>query len=434
MANLVPGHVLNNRFLLIEQLGQGSFGMAFHSFDLELKQNVVVKVLQSANPTEEEVLCFKAEAKNLSLVESPYVVGCLGYFDSEGANAAPVIVTEFRWGRPLFRISQGEGRIGETSGYLRLQVLVNILAQVSEGLKAIHKAGVIHRDLKGDNVVVDENWHADIIDFGMSGSKFDLSDRRSGAVRFYAPESEVSGCSELTDIYALGVLMFQVLGGEFPIHRLPVDLKFLIPHRFYNENDIEITAEVAGKLNDIFLKACAEKPSDRFQSAAEFANELWSVSNYFFTKRNFGSKPLAKPWFQGELSLKEFARHVMLLTNENIQSNEYLRLDGYFINQTERMSTSGNRSPAFIFELKGCKYQINLDSSRLSLYRLAKDIRKAAASKNSIESVFSPTILSGGDRCLRLSSNFPKLDGSIPANGFYCYAVEDMQKKPSFEE
>ncbi len=169
MAYIDPGSVLNDRFLLISELGSGTFGLTHHSFDLELKHNVAIKFLKNASPSAKELKALKAEEQMVNSLTSPYVIKSLGYFPGVGSNPADLICFEYPQGAKTldYVAAMLRGQDADYSHEGALLSVLTLLAQCADGLGALHEKEILHRDLKPNNIVVDLHFRAKLIDFGL---------------------------------------------------------------------------------------------------------------------------------------------------------------------------------------------------------------------------------------------------------------------------
>ncbi|MBW2277033.1 MAG: protein kinase, partial [Deltaproteobacteria bacterium] len=272
---LVPGTVLDGRYHLLRVLGEGGMGLVFEAEHLGLGRRVAVKVLHDrvlddANAVER----FRREAQIIGGLGHPNIVGASDFgVTQEGHHYLAMDLLD---GVAL------TDRIHKRD--LSPRELAEIMAEVCDGLEAAHAAEVIHRDLKPDNIYLTSNG-ARILDFGIA-KRTGLEEQAQaltrtghicGTVEYIAPE-QIRGLSHdpRSDLYAVGVIMYEALTGETPYHGRTVGETLhralngkLVPPR-KRTGDRTIPAD----LEAVCVKALARKADKRYQSAAELAAAL----------------------------------------------------------------------------------------------------------------------------------------------------------------
>ena len=204
-ARLRPGVVVEGRFEIVREVGRGGFGVVHEARDLSLGRTVAFKVVSSAvngAMREERLLREAAAAARLS---HPNIVQL---HDLGHSEYGPYLVLEMLRGRTLAERLEG--------GPLPVREAVHMARDVAAALAHAHSAGVIHRDLNPRNVFVDEEGHAKVLDFGLARA-FGQRGVQGGTAGYMAPEQwRGAPEDERTDVFALGVLTFQMLMGELP--------------------------------------------------------------------------------------------------------------------------------------------------------------------------------------------------------------------------
>jgi serine/threonine protein kinase len=208
---------------------------------------------------------FAREAHIAQTVSNPHVVPVLGTGEHEGI---PYMVARFIDGRSLEQKLKDEGR-------LDLPTAVDICAQVAIGLEALWEAGMIHRDVKPGNVLLDNEGQAYVTDFGLAkdprGSILTLPGQALGSMDYMAPE-QIRGedVTAQSDLYALGCMMFECLNGLPPFADRP-GMRVLMAHLQDEPADpAGVSAEVATAIKSALAKA----PEDRPRSGTEYARNL----------------------------------------------------------------------------------------------------------------------------------------------------------------
>jgi len=274
-GSLAPGTVLDERYHLLRVLGEGGMGLVFEAEHIGLGRRVAVKVLHDrvlddANAVER----FRREAR---------IIGGLGHPNIVGASDFGVT----REGHHYLAMDLLDGTsLTERIAHRDLppHELARILAEVCDGLAAAHAAGVIHRDLKPDNIYLTSKG-ARILDFGIAkrtgleeeSQALTRTGHICGTVEYIAPE-QIRGLTDdpRSDLYAVGVIMYEALTGQTPfrgrtvgetLHRALNDK--LVPPR-KRTGDRTIPAD----LEAICLKALSRRSDKRFRSAGEMAAAL----------------------------------------------------------------------------------------------------------------------------------------------------------------
>ncbi|HTM21263.1 MAG TPA: serine/threonine-protein kinase [Kofleriaceae bacterium] len=266
------GEVIGNRYRVQRLLGRGGMGAVYLADDEVLGEPVALKIIASAWSTDPGALVdrFRREASAARKVSSPNVIRIhdLG----ETRDGLLYLSMEYFPGRTLADMLAARGRLSAAD-------LADIGGQVCDGLGAAHGAGVVHRDLKPQNVLVGERNAVKLIDFGLAKTAFLASLTATGLMmgspHYMSPE-QVRGkeCDARSDIYSLGALVYHAATGHPP---------------FEGENAIaigfahcseaprpprEICPDLSERLSDMLLRALAKDPRQRPASAAEFRAAL----------------------------------------------------------------------------------------------------------------------------------------------------------------
>jgi serine/threonine-protein kinase len=275
---LTVGEILQGRYRILREIGAGGMGTVYEGENLRIRRRVAIKVMRGTEePNAELVARFEREAQIASQIPSDHITEVLDLGELD--NGQHFIVMEFLAGESLAE------RL-ERSGRLEPRVLVALVRQVLAGLAAAHAAGVIHRDIKPDNVFIlgekaGQNDFVKLLDFGVSKLRRagnDVQLTQTGAVvgtpSYMAPE-QIGGAeaSPLWDLYAVGVLLYRGLTGDVPYKSLQLnDLVYKISlGRFTPPR--ERVPDIDPVLDALVCKAMS-RSTERFQSAEEFIAAL----------------------------------------------------------------------------------------------------------------------------------------------------------------
>jgi len=201
----IRGHVVAGRYELLALLGRGGMGMVFSARDRELDEVVALKMLHPSlsRGTQDRI---RREVKLARRITHRNVARTFELGEHQGSR---FLTMEFVDGEPLSHVLARQSR-------LPVERAAPIFIAVCEALEAAHEAGIVHRDIKPDNVLVEARGRVVVTDFGIAAFKDDAQDS-GGTPAYMAPEQVTAGELTLqTDLYALGVMMFEVLTGTMP--------------------------------------------------------------------------------------------------------------------------------------------------------------------------------------------------------------------------
>lgn len=282
--------ILLDRFELLELIGLGGKGEIWCAHDLVLDRMVAVKRITAVGFKDTDVVRFQREAKAACSVDHSNVIQML---DFGVAGEQPYMVMEYVEGINLADLIQ-------TQGAQNIAFALEIVAQTLDGIQAVHKAGIIHRDLKAENVMVlsreikdrtarYDDIHVKILDFGIAKSMDSTADAtltKKGAIvgtpRFMSPEqAQGNEVDHRCDLYSIGCIAFELLTG-FPVflgdtavETISMHIDSKPPTLKSKKPDVDFPAD----LETIIAKALAKEPSERYQSAAEMSGAMRLVQN-----------------------------------------------------------------------------------------------------------------------------------------------------------
>ena len=207
-GDFVAGTILASRYRIIGLVGKGGMGEVYKAEDMQLSQVVALKFLPEAVVGDEDMLTrFRGEVRNARQVSH---VNVCRVFDIGEIDGRHFLSMEFVDGDDLSELLTRVGRFTSERA-------VEISRQLCVGMEAIHKAGILHRDFKPANIIIDKKGIARITDFGIAGIEAEISkdEIRSGTPAYMSPE-QIAGreVSARSDIYALGLVIYEIFTGK----------------------------------------------------------------------------------------------------------------------------------------------------------------------------------------------------------------------------
>ncbi|GAB4208479.1 MAG: hypothetical protein OHK0013_27000 [Sandaracinaceae bacterium] len=276
---LQPGAVVDGRYRIVRELGRGGMGWVYEAEDIDLERKVAIKLARTELPW--ALGRFRREAAALATIRNEHVVAVHAYGHHEGA---PFFVMEHVQGEDLASIVGQHRKAGAQTPLVRS---VEILEDIARGLAAAHAAGVIHGDIKAENIVIERgSGRPVLVDFGLAHDtqrEFGGSARDEpilGTPQYIAPElywEDGARPTALSDIYALGVVGFELLTGQVPFDAADA-LAVLEMHRDVPPPAPSSLRPALLVLDELFLSALAKDPARRPQTAAALAARLGAVA------------------------------------------------------------------------------------------------------------------------------------------------------------
>jgi eukaryotic-like serine/threonine-protein kinase len=274
MSTDLLGLIIKGRYKLIDERGNGSFGTVYIARDLLSNYVYAAKIMHPDHAYDSELLeRFKREAYILQSLNDPHIVRIVDYGND---NNIYFIILYHVDGENL------KHYIVNDSPMEPLRAL-NYIIQAAEGLEAAYRRGVVHRDIKPQNLLVSNKGVVKIADFGLSRSNesptITGSDKFMGTAYYSAPEQVMRGHSADTrsDLYSLAVVLFEVLAGR-PPYTGGTAVDIIIKHQSEDIPSIcRLRPDLPPEMDAFMQKALAKSPSDRFQTPREFIAALEQV-------------------------------------------------------------------------------------------------------------------------------------------------------------
>ena len=258
-----------SHYTILAKLGEGGMGIVYKAQDTKLDRFVALKFLPpraSENP--ETKARFLQEAKAAAALNHPDICTIHGVEEHDGTM---FIVMEYMEGGTL--------RDAITKGELTLDNSIRLGIEIGEALQEAHSKGIVHRDIKSDNIMLTGRGQAKIMDFGLAKLKGSLKLTRStstvGTLAYMAPEQiQGADADARSDIFSFGVLLFEMLTGKLPFRG---EHEAAMMYSILNEAPESIQIHLpnaSAELLHIINRALEKDPEDRYQSASEMVSEL----------------------------------------------------------------------------------------------------------------------------------------------------------------
>jgi hypothetical protein len=281
-----PNEVIGDRYELGEPIGRGGMATIFRATDLRMGRLVAIKVLREVYSSDPKfVTRFQREARAASALQHPNIVQVFDYGQS---GESYYIVMEYVEGADLRRYLKRHGVLSNERA-------VEIAHDVALGLGAAHRRGIVHRDVKPQNILLNDDGLVKLTDFGIASMYKDAGDERLtttgmtlGTVQYYAPEqAQGEIVSPAADIYALGIVMYEMLTGRTPFDG---DTPVAVAMRHIQDPPdppSRMNPNIAPGLERIILRCLEKDPRDRYRDGDALA---YALENYTRTPpRRYGS-------------------------------------------------------------------------------------------------------------------------------------------------
>ena len=272
---LSSGQKIGERYEIVKSIGEGGMANVYMAQDTILDRKVAIKVLRGDLSHDEKFIRrFQREALSVSNLSHPNIVEVYDVGEEEGQH---YIVMEYIEGKTLKQLLQKRGS-------LTLSEVIDIMNQLTDGLTHAHNAYIIHRDIKPQNIMIEDDGLIKITDFGiamaLNSTQLTQTNSVMGSVHYLPPEqANGKGSTIKSDIYSLGILMYELLTGNVPFkgdNAVEIALKHLkerIPSIRRQNPTIPQSVE------NIVLKATAKNPKNRYDSVNDMHTDLVECLN-----------------------------------------------------------------------------------------------------------------------------------------------------------
>ncbi len=262
--------VLSASYALDREVGRGGMGIVYGAKDKRLKRTVAIKILPPELSFRSEIRTrFLREAETAAQLNHPHIVPIYSVDEAEGLVYFVMACVD----------GDNLGKRIHERGPLPIDDARRILAEVADALAYAHARGVVHRDVKPDNILFDEDGHALVTDFGIATARFHgrltNTGRAMGTPHYMSPEQAMGKMVDgRSDVYALGVVLYEVLAGAPPfdgpdaysvgykhVHEAPVPLE-------------EVDSRIPAAIARVVMRCLLKSPAERYATAAELAEAL----------------------------------------------------------------------------------------------------------------------------------------------------------------
>ena len=268
------GVVLDDRYQILEKIGQGGMAVVFRALDLRLNREVAIKIIRDELFRDADMLRrFYAEAHAVAQLSHP---GIVAVYDVSQNDNVGYLVMELISGITLKQYIDRKKTVP-------WKQVVHFARQIADALQHAHEHGIIHRDIKPMNIMLLQNGTTKVADFGIAAFENEIRETRGqavGSLHYIAPEQLRGGRADARgDVYSLGVTMYEMLTGYKPYTgETPADIlkkqssNSLLPVRAF---DVDVPSE----LEDIVLRAMDTNPDSRYQTAKDLKVALNTFAN-----------------------------------------------------------------------------------------------------------------------------------------------------------
>ncbi|MGD8538872.1 MAG: protein kinase [Candidatus Aminicenantes bacterium] len=275
VPDITRGSILSERYEIIEEIGKGGMGKVYKAFDKDINENIALKIIRPEIAANTQIITrFQNELKMARKIAHRNV--CKMY-DLGKDGDTKYISMEYVQGEDLKTTIK-------RMGPLTVGKAIHVARQVCEGLAEAHRIGVIHRDLKPRNIMIDRDGNARIMDFGIAASHEvkEISDSRImlGTPHYMSPE-QVSGkpTDRRSDIYSLGIIMFEMVTGQVPFDG-DTTISIALKHKSEQPpNPVEINYRIPDEFSQLILKCLKKDKENRYQSAEELLFDLRKIED-----------------------------------------------------------------------------------------------------------------------------------------------------------
>ncbi|WP_102400626.1 Stk1 family PASTA domain-containing Ser/Thr kinase [Haloimpatiens massiliensis] len=272
---MIGKNMLGNRYELLEKIGEGGMAEVYKAKCHILNRYVAIKILKNEFANNEDfVKKFQTEARAAGSLSDSRIVNIYDVGNEDNIN---YIVMEYIKGKTLKEVINEKGKIE----YIRA---IEIAIGIAKALECAHKNDIIHRDIKPHNIMITEEGNVKVTDFGIARvsnfSTITNTNKVVGSAHYFSPEQArgtIVDCR--SDIYSLGILMYEMVTGKVPYD---ADTPVSVALKHIQESvipPVQFNPDIPKSLNDLIIKCIEKEPIKRYQNAAELIEDLYSIKN-----------------------------------------------------------------------------------------------------------------------------------------------------------
>jgi serine/threonine protein kinase/Tfp pilus assembly protein PilF len=298
LKELSTGSTFAGRYQVIEELGKGGMGKVYKVFDTKIKEKIALKLIKSEIASDRETIeRFSNELKLARKIRHKNVCGMFDISEAEGAH---FITMEYVGGEDLKTMIRMSGMLG-------IGTVLSVGKQICDGLTEAHSQGVVHRDLKPTNIMIDKGGNVKIMDFGIARSLREKGITSPsvliGTPEYMSPEqAEAKEVDYRSDIYSLGIILYEMAAGRVPFEG-DTALSIAIKHKGeIPKNPKQFNPNIPDDLSGVVLKCLEKDKSKRYQTAGEVRSELEKIEKGIPTTERI--VPERKPVTSREITVK----------------------------------------------------------------------------------------------------------------------------------
>ncbi|WP_042200783.1 Stk1 family PASTA domain-containing Ser/Thr kinase [Paenibacillus camerounensis] len=264
------GHELGGRYQVIERVGAGGMALVYRAHDILLNRNVAIKVLRNQFVHDEEFIRrFRREAQSAASLSHPNVVSIYDVGQEEDVH---YIVMEYIEGKNLNEIIKERAP-------LQVDEAIRIASQICDALDHAHQSQIIHRDIKPHNILIGRNGRVKVTDFGIARAVTSTTITQTGSVvgsvHYFSPEhAKGVTTGEKSDLYSLGIVLYQMLTGVLPfLGESPISVALKHLQEEFEEPRI-LNPLIPQSVENVILRSMRKNPDERYQSAKQMLQDL----------------------------------------------------------------------------------------------------------------------------------------------------------------
>ncbi len=267
---LFPGQIISNTYEIIERIGSGGMSLVYKAKHIKLNRFVTLKVMREEHLTDDEFMeRFKIEARAIASLSHPNIVNVYDVGNDENIN---YIVMEYIDGLTLKELINKRAPFGNDE-------ILGVAIQITDALMHAHSNGIVHRDIKPQNILVTKSGVIKVTDFGIArtvdSNTVSVGDSTMGSVHYFSPEQARGGFIDAkSDLYSLGIVMYEMATGELPFDG---ESAVAIALKQVNEplpNIRKINPNISENVENVIIKLTDKKSFNRFTNDQELSDTL----------------------------------------------------------------------------------------------------------------------------------------------------------------